>query len=300
MGSSNAGILDVPLHQAVAARIVDASAGAVRLAGLHPREGGNPGIGVSPRLLKEERERMRDIRVQLARPVVVLNGYHGWSGLVYSLRDHLAALTSGRANDFVVVSYGTLGDVPRITRRILDCVAARLGIDAGAVTSPELDAAGISMGGVLSRWCALSGSARRCVAARTPGLGKGEVCGPRLSIQRAFTFASPHRGAIMADRIAPDAAARALKPDSAWLRGLDEHAAEFPVDVTAYALLKDGIVGATRTAPWGTHPIWMRGPAMFAHFAAARWEAFLIDTARRLRGETPLLGAGAASEPPHD
>jgi hypothetical protein len=91
-----------------------------------------------------------------------------------------------------------------------------------------------------------------------------------------------------------------MRPGSAWLEGIGTHAREHPAEVWAYALLKDGIVGATRTAPHGQHPIWMRGPAMFAHFAAARWDAFLIDTARRLRGEPPLLPESAASEPPHD
>lgn len=289
-----------PWRQTIAARIVDASAGAVRLAGLHPREAGNPAITVDAAALAADRARMEASPVSLTRPVVVLNGYHGWSGLAYSVRDRLATLTSGRVSDFVVVSYVGLGDVPRITRRVLDVVGARLGVDRGATATPEVDVVGISMGGVLARWCAMSADARHDVATRDAEMARGDVSGPRLAVSRAFTFASPHRGAIMATRITPDAAARALRPGSAWLSGIDARSRDVSPHITPYALLKDGIVGATRTAPTGQHPIWMRGPVVFAHFAAARWDVFLIDAARRLRDETPLLSDLAASEPPHD
>ncbi len=239
--------------------------------------------------------------VPLARPVLLLNGYRGFSGLALSVRDLLATLTSTDRNDFIVVSYATLGDIESITRRVMSLVRDRLGIDPDSKVSPAMDVLGISMGGVLARWCAMDADTRVFAKQHVPELRSSRKSSPlHIDVARAFTFGSPHRGAILADRIAPDSAARCMRSNSPWLLAMDAYQRQNPIDLTCYTLLKDRWVGATRTAPPGMHPVWMRGPSIMAHFSAPRWEPFVLDVARRLRGERPLLREDAASQPPHD
>jgi hypothetical protein len=65
-----------------------------------------------------------------------------------------------------------------------------------------------------------------------------------------------------------------------------------------YAHTHDVIVGATNTAPPGMDPIWTDGTLAWSHFAVVHNPIFIADTARRLRGDTPLLHT--SGPPPRD
>lgn len=314
LGATRPGPSDRPhavALQSIASGMVHASAKVIGLQRAVRSDGHNPAIRVSPAQVRDELTRLRAQRAELARPLLILNGYRGFSGLAYSVRDLLVGLTSRRRQDIVVVSYATLGSVPSMTSRILDRARRAWGIDAHASESPEIDILGISMGGVLARWVSASASSRREIASRVPVLlgGKQALAQAstklRLDAAHIYTFASPHRGAILADSIAPDPAAKLLRTDSPWLAALHDLDATRTgqarrTRVVPYTMLRDGLVGARQTAPLGMDPIWMPGPRWASHFLAARSEVFLIDVARRLRGETPLLPPEAANPPPRD
>lgn len=279
------------LWQAGAAALVQSC---VRTAFTLTRNQSNPHLDITLSHARELLRRMRAAPRPLVRPVLILNGYRGWEALAWAVRDTLASATSGRHQDFLVISYALLGDTEAITRRILDRYA-----DARRNDSP-IDVVGISMGGVLARWCALSPVDRvhpcaRDRASTPPHPG-------HLPIARLFTLASPHTGARLASWIRPDPAARDLREGSAWMQALAEHHANgrSPRSMRCYAHLGDTWVGATRTAPAGENPVWHAGTMAGSHFAAARNPVFLADIARHLRGEEPVCGPASASRPPRE
>lgn len=214
----------------------------------------------------------------LARPVVVLGGYRSWPMMARTLRNELAGLTSAADEQMLDVSYSLRGDFDAAVRVARARIAAWQTAVATGVA--ELDVVGISMGGLVGRALAM-------------GWG-----GPALRVVRLFTLASPHRGALLAERIAPEPAARGMRAGSAMLRRLDEGLAEGQYTLVPYAVLNDTWVGATRTAPPGHEPIWTAGTRVLSHFMASESPGIIADVARRLRGEAAL--AGPASRPPRD
>lgn len=211
---------------------------------------------------------MRAAPAPLARPVVVLGGYRTpWlSGALLARR--IASLTSGRTGDVLAVSYASAHRIEDATERSRRAIEAWLGARAPD-TSDSVDIVGVSMGGIVGRALAAAG---------TP-------------VRRLFTIGTPHRGATLAALVAPDPAARAMRPGSAFLASLDEALARRPIEITPYARLFDGMVGATNAAPHGMDPLWRRGPRWLAHLTITSDDAFVADIARRLRGEAPLLTA---------
>lgn len=236
---------------------------------------GGPDLSSLRAAAAREMARMRADPRPLARPVVVLGGWRAWQFNAEGLTRRLCALTSGRREDFLAVSF--------MFHNRLEAAAATA---SGAVRSRwpgagnetvEVDVVGVSMGGLVARLAALDGS-------------------PRLKIARLFTLATPHRGAALANRIAIDPAARDMKTGSARLGRLD--ASIDSVNVTCYARLRDRIVGARNTSPHGRHPNWIPGPRALSHVLVTTEPVFIADIALRLRGE-PSLGL-PCSEPPRD
>lgn len=237
----------------------------------------------------------------LARPVLILNGYHGWSGLAYSHRDRLAQLTSKNKDDFLAVSYAFATDIVDAATQVLNAMQERWGDAHGRL--PQVDVLGISMGGLVARWCAMTPEARAKLPAVSGQRGgrSGSIPQISLDVARLFTFASPHRGAILADKIAPDPAGQAMKTNSPFVAALNDAAALQSTrinEMICYTQLRDTWVGAKNTAPPGVHPCWVDGPPLFAHFTAARNPIVFADVARQLRGEPRLLSTAAHSEPP--
>ncbi len=217
---------------------------------------------------------MRADPAPLARPVVVLGGYRTPWLTGERLAARLASLTSGRRDDFLSVAYATAHRVEDAAARAKGAIGrwqSQRGED-GADGAPDqgFDVVGISMGGIVGRMLAAGG----------------------MPVRRLFTLATPHRGALLAGRIAPDPAARALRRGSALLASLDDALAGNTVEIVPYARLYDGMVGATNAAPMGSHPLWRRGPRWLAHLTITSDDAFVVDIARRLRGEAPIATPG--------
>lgn len=211
----------------------------------------------------------------LARPVLVLGGWRAWQFNSEGLTRRLCALTSGRREDFLAVSFMFHNRLDTAAAAASRAVRARW--PAAGDESAEVDVVGVSMGGLVARLAALEGE-------------------PRLRIARLFTLATPHRGASLANRIAIDPAARDMRTGSARLGALD--ACFGAVDMTCYARLRDRIVGARNASPYGSHPNWIPGPRALSHVLVTTEPVFIADIALRLRGE-PRLGL-PCSAPPRD
>ncbi|HYC99769.1 MAG TPA: hypothetical protein VEB22_00950 [Phycisphaerales bacterium] len=245
------------------------------------RGGGDRSFSADARTVADDLSRMRAKPAPLVRPVVILSGYHTPAQVAWWLRVQLARLTSRNAADFVVVSYPTATEIEQAADRTLAALHRRWS-GRGA---PAVDTVGISMGGIVARYAAAAPQLRSEGAA-TPANGQ------RLSIARLFTFATPHQGSIRAARIAPDRAARDMKPGSPFLAALNRQQADYPV--VCYVQRGDGFVTPDAAAPPGHRAFTADGSRLMSHFTTAHNPWFLADLARRLRGESPLLGAGGA------
>lgn len=246
---------------------------------LLPRSGKNPDFHLDSDALADALAKMFARKVPLLRPVLLLAGWRSpeFGGRVLASR--LSELTCGDLDQFWPLAYPMRGDLKRIASMVAVKVHDRWPGE-GQETIP-IDVVGHSMGGLVARLAALS-----------------DRHGPRLRIKRLFTLATPHQGARLATRIAPDAAARDMKPGSALLKKLDEDLETNPFELFPYAHLNDAWVGAKNTAPPGRDPFWTPGTRVFSHFSIHEDRLIQADIARRLRGEKPI--ATKATPPPID
>lgn len=245
----------------------------------------NPSYPATDADVRRERARMAADPTPLARPVVVLGGWRSPFWQAANMARRIAGVTSADPSDVLAIAYFRAGRIGHAARLVCEAVAARWP-SAAAERTVEVDVVGVSMGGLV---------ARAAAAGMTDG---GEPATPRLCIRRLFTLGTPHRGARLAMFVAPDPAARDMRPGSAYLAALDEAAAAADYELIPYARTRDGWVGATRTAPPGAHPIWTEGPVWLSHMTITWDDRILVDIARRLRGEPPLARGG--SPPPTD
>lgn len=217
--------------------------------------------------------------VPLQRPVVVLAGYRAWPLMAETLRGLLIRATSGDPRDVLAVSYTNMGFTDQILAHARREISRwRPDVASG---DTELDVVGISMGGIVGR-----------------ALAAAEFGDRALRIRRIFSLATPHRGAKIAERFAPDPAAKDLRPGSDLLARLDARLPRAAFELVPYAVLNDTWVGATRTAPPKMHPIWTPGARVISHFTVSETPGIIADIARRLRSEPTL--AATPSPPPRD
>jgi pimeloyl-ACP methyl ester carboxylesterase len=153
----------------------------------------------------------------------------------------------------------------------------------------DIDLIGVSMGGLVSR----------VLAAKEGIVSEGGVTPFErpLRVARIFTLASPHRGALLAEKIRPNSAARDMKPASRFLQHLDAQLAMRDYELRCYSRIRDGWVGATRSSPPGFGVIWTPGLIWGSHFTVSFDARVLADICRHLRGEEPLA---RPSVPPRD
>lgn len=231
----------------------------------------------SPAELAADLKRMRSSPVTLSRPVVVLAGYRAWSLMPRAVAATLAELTSGRhwREDFLPIAY------PLSTR--LEAIAGRVGrATKERFGDAPVNVVAVSMGGLVAR-------------AAAAGLTAG---GPALRISRLFTLATPHQGASLAEWLRPDAAARDMRPGSAFLERLEaarRGGTGGNYEMVCYARLRDRWVGASRTSPPGEPVVWVHGWRVLSHLTVSTDLRILSDIAHRLRGEAPWP---IRSEPP--
>ena len=151
-------------------------------------------------------------------------------------------------------------------------------------SADKVDLVAHSMGGLVARAAAMGG---------VFGQSRGTK---RLRIARLFTLATPHLGAKLARRIAPDRTARDMKPGSSFLHTLDDALMDAPYELICYARLRDSWVGATRTAPEGHGVRWVNGTRAVGHLTITQDRRIIMDIAKRLRGESGLLREGLAPQ----
>jgi hypothetical protein len=236
----------------------------------------NPSVPLDRQAASAELRSMAADRRPLARPVLVLGGYLDPGPMVGTTAMMMRRCVSNPAWVVPITTTGC-GSFEASCAHVRRTLARRLGLESG--TTIEVDVVGISMGGLVGR-------SLRLPATTDDG-------GPTIVLDRLFTISTPHQGAAMASLPAMDPIARAMRPDSDFLAGLD---AEAPADdrTFAYARLGDRIVGTERCAPPGRGVWWVATPAFsLAHIDAHRDPRVLADILRRLRGETPY-----ATDPP--
>ncbi len=242
----------------------------------------NPNLPVSRREASEDLKRMAEFPRPLDRPVVVLGGWRSPHAVTRMLETGLRLTTSGREQDFLSISYALSASIDSIAQRVVARVQERWPSESDDETI-EVDVVAFSMGGLVARLAALPPS---------------EEGARQLKIRRLYTLATPHRGAKLAGAIAPDAAARDMRPGSDLLERLDHALETADYDLLCYTHLNDRMVGATNTSPPGIDPIWVNGTIALSHYTTTLDRRIRADLARRLRGEKPLsLGT---SEPPRD
>lgn len=244
----------------------------------------NPAFACSLEAVLSAWEAMRGALAPLARPVLVLNGYRAPWFTASGVASRLCSVTSGRAADFLAVSYTLSGSVESAAEHATRRIRANWPEVADGIQ--EVDVVGISMGGLVARLLASELSPRT----------------PKLRIARLFTLATPHRGAILAEWFHLDRAARQMRRGSEFLTLLNGQAAKAAYELHCYAQLRDWWVGARNASPPGVIPVWTDAESFFgrvhSHVQITRNKRILADVARRLRGEPALAGVGTL--PPRD
>lgn len=225
---------------------------------------------------RAEAARLRGAPVALPRPVAVLGGWRTPHITARALADRLCALTSAQRQDFIAASFLRASRVEEAAAKASREVERAFGIGAEGWTA-DVDVVGVSMGGLVGR------------AIEAGVFGHWGEGARRVRVRRLFTLATPHRGARMARLAAPDGSARSMRAGSSFLARLDESLRASDMEVTAYARTRDGMVGATNASPWGTDPVWLEGPRALSHLTVTQEWGFVIDVARRLRGEEPWI-----------
>lgn len=204
------------------------------------------------------------------RTVIVLCGWRAPLAALKSVRANLKQLMPGtRVVPIAFPKASSMKQADEATRSIL--------IARGLNDTP-IDVVAISMGGLIAR-----------------SLGAGTFGAP-IQITNLFTFATPHRGAVLARYVRPDSAARDMRPGSTFLRELDVALDRATFDLTPYGYLRDWWVGCENTAPPGRLPHWLdplgaRG-RLFSHFMITTERRIILDVALRLRG-MPSISAPA-------
>ncbi len=257
----------------------------------------NPAITITRAEAHAELKRLAAEPKALPRPVVLLNGYHTPHFMIAGLGERLRTATSGKASDFLIVSYVDATNLNDAAERVVRAVQERWPSSIPGETVP-VDVVGLSMGGIVARLAALPARERPTVDGAPMWTGDDAPTGARLNVVRLFTLASPHGGARLARIAALDDAARAMRAGSAFLNRLDEALPRAKYTLLCYAHTGDVTVGARHAAPVGVTPIWTDGTVMFSHGAIVENPWFAADIARRLRGDEPLLSPG--EPPPRD
>lgn len=213
---------------------------------------------------------MRSVPIGLARPLIVVAGWHAPSWPSATLARHLHGLIGGPESMAAGIGFPFCLSMESAVTRAVQEVEARWPF-TDPVSTTEVDVIGISMGGLIARAAAIPAHGRK-----------------RLSISRLFTLGTPHRGARMASLMPVDPLARVMRPGSKFLQGLDAALPDASYELICYARLRDSWVGACNASPQDRNPHWKPGPLLLSHQTITLDPLIRLDIARRLRSEPPL------------
>ncbi|MEQ8769902.1 MAG: thioesterase domain-containing protein [Phycisphaerales bacterium] len=210
------------------------------------------------------RRRMRRTPAPIDRPVVVISGYLDPGLYAGVVSRELRRLTSHDPADFHVARFALHGAIEPMAERVTEKLRA--------IGSESFDLVGLSMGGLIARR----------VAAVVNAAGDRRV-------ERVFTLGTPHRGSTLAERIAPTEAARQMRPGSEFLRALDAALGPSGIELVAYQMEEDAVIGDGRGVPEGHPGIRLPRRAGEPHLHIMGDPIAILDIGRRLRGESPIL-----------
>ena len=235
----------------------------------------NPSFPLTHERAKSDLDRIAKAPLPLHRPILILGGFAdpGVGGLFvgHDLRQYLPPDAK-----IVTVSFTFCNSFAACRDRVIAAVDRECPTDDPNQTS-EVDVIGLSMGGLVGRYCAApDGPGRR-----------------RLRVHTLFTASSPLSGALRAERW-PHLLAmqKDMLPGSDFYRKLDnaerrgDGGAEY--ELIPYVRLGDTVVGPQYAAPTGQTAGWVPNPpGELAHVGAMTDPRILSDVLRRLRGEKP-------------
>jgi pimeloyl-ACP methyl ester carboxylesterase len=203
------------------------------------------------------------------RPLIILSGYHSPIIPALTLASLLRTFGAASRSNTLAISYLGSRRVETAAERAMAAITRR------GWNHEPVDVVGISMGGIVARLLAADHG---------------------LKVQRLFTLASPHQGAIITRWIKPDPAAYELAPGSPLLTRLDTCLPASIPELTCYALLRDWLVGAQQTAPAGHTSLWLDVDRIIArpisHFSITSDRRIVGDLALRLMNQTPWSSPG--------
>ncbi len=255
----------------------------------------NPDFQPPPDGLRADFARMASSPITAPRPLITLSGWRAVTLPSQLLASRLRRLI-GHV-DTLSTSFTLINTFDAAAAHLVHRINQRFPSSDPSQTV-EVDIVATSMSGLVSRLAAI------------PSLPETNPPRPRLRIRRLFTLATPHRGAVIASRIAPDPTVRDMKPGSPLLAKLDaalpmeaanngegaDHKAPANYELICYARLRDAWVDARNTAPPGRNPYWTPGPLLWSHHTITTDRLIIADIARRIRAEEPL--ARKTSTPP--
>lgn len=236
----------------------------------------NPDFQPPPEGVHADLARMAATPLAAPRPLITLSG---WRAI--TLPAQLLANRLRRAIGHVetlALSFTLIHRFEDAAEHLIRRVNERFPASSTTQTA-EVDIVATSMSGLVSRLAAIPIKDRH-----------------QLRIRRLFTLATPHRGAAIARRLAPDPCVRAMKPGSDFLAHLDAALPAAQFELICYARLRDAWVDARNTSPPGQNPFWTPGPRLWSHHTITTDRLIIADVARRIRAEQPL--ARRASTPP--
>jgi hypothetical protein len=236
----------------------------------------NPDFQPPPDGLRAEFARMRASPTAAPRPLITLSGWRAVAIPAQVLASRLRKLIG--SVETLSLCFTTINRFERAAEHVVRCINRRYP-SGDPDQTVEVDVVATSMAGLVCRLAATQNSSRA-----------------RLRIGRLFTLATPHRGAVIAGRIAPDPTVRDMRPGSAFLSRLDAALPLAEYELVCYARLRDAWVDARNTAPPGREPFWVPGTMLWSHHTITADQLIVADIARRIRGEEPL--ARRASPPP--
>ncbi len=222
------------------------------------------------------RRRLRRTPAPIDRPIVVISGYLDPGLYAGVVSRELRRLTSHDPADFRVARFALHGAIEPMA----ECVVEKLRAIAGGARA-SFDLVGLSMGGLVARRVAAVVNA-----------------GDEIRVERVFTLGTPHRGSTLAERIAPTEAARQMRPGSDFLRELDAALGLSGIELVAYQMDADAVIGDGRGVPDGHpgHRLPRRPGEPHLHIMGD--PIAILDIARRLRGEPAILIPQGPVKPP--
>jgi len=251
---------------------------AVLLGGCAYLTGPSDGYPTTSESIKTRMAQMKTDPKGIRRPVIVIDGWLPVGG-VNTVQREVAVLTGVTKGLIVKHSYLPIfSTLEGNARRIVEKVEKRWPSPDPEWTV-EVDAIGVSMGGLIGR-----------VAALEPRSGTKPR--KRLQIRTLYTISTPHGGVgwwlgwFFLDEMSFNTSLYA----SGSRRWLDAAQATAGYELLCYGQGNDWVAGRN-TAPAGYQTVEARGTIIFSHASSYANYRHLADIAAGLRGEAPLVEA---------